>query len=225
MNACGKFPSIRLASGSYSSRDQAQVVAQPEQPREERACLLRPAEQREVGRVPERAGQERALARRQPVDAHVLLVGLVAHDQAVPGQRRGRSPRSSRRRASSSAGRKPTSGISSRLASSRFEPYDCTNDPSSGSKPLAQTSAWISSRIARQLVDRPVASPLLGRADRAVERHPRHHLRMREVPVRAADLPDARIGLAPRLLQELEQVQPTAARRGRRPRARAPARS
>src|SRR5436190_1028244 len=48
------------------------------------------------------------------------------------------------------AGRKPTSGISSRLASSRFVPYACTKEPSSGSNPWRQTWAWTSSRRARQ---------------------------------------------------------------------------
>ena len=56
-------------------REQAEVVAQAEQPREQLARLVDAAEQREVGREPERAGQEDALARRQPVDLDVLLVG------------------------------------------------------------------------------------------------------------------------------------------------------
>ena len=59
-------------------RDQAEVVPQPEQPLYSARASSSPAEQREVGRVPERAGQEDALARRQPVHLHVLLVGLVA---------------------------------------------------------------------------------------------------------------------------------------------------
>ena len=48
------------------------------------------------------------------------------------------------------AGRKPTSGSSNRLASSSGEPYDCVNEPRSASKPCSHTSAWISSRSARQ---------------------------------------------------------------------------
>src|ERR1700760_3552905 len=48
------------------------------------------------------------------------------------------------------AGRKPTSGSMSRLASSSFEPYDCVKEPSSASNPCSQTSRWISSRTTRQ---------------------------------------------------------------------------
>ena len=50
----------------------------------------------------------------------------------------------------SSTGRKPTLGISSRLASSSFDPKYCTKLPSSRSKPCAQVVSQISSRILRQ---------------------------------------------------------------------------
>ena len=65
--------------------------------------------------------------------------------------------------------------------------------------------AWISSRIARQRVDGPVEPEPLDRLDRAVERDPGHHLRVGEVPARAAHLPDALVGLVPGRLEELEQ--------------------
>ena len=93
----------------------------------------RAADQREIGGVPERARQEHALARRQPVDLGVLLVGLVADDQPVASRACGRSPRPCRSPAGRPAAGSPTSGISSTLASSRFDPYDWTNAPSSGS--------------------------------------------------------------------------------------------
>ena len=83
---------------------------------------------------PEGAGQERAFARRQAVDARARDV---AGDEAVRQQvalDRRHACRASR---GSSAGRKPTSGIISRLASRSCEPYDCTNELELGVETLA----------------------------------------------------------------------------------------
>ena len=85
-------------------------------------------EQRVAVGEPERARQERALAGRQAVDA--ALLAAVAEDEAVVRGARARSPRPCRAMRGSVAGRKPTSGISSRLASSSFESYDCVKEPS-----------------------------------------------------------------------------------------------
>ena len=69
LRACGKFPSWRAPAGIVFLRQQADVVAQREQPLEQRLRLLaRPCSDEAVGQ-PEAAGQERALARRQAVDA------------------------------------------------------------------------------------------------------------------------------------------------------------
>ena len=53
-------------------------------------------------------------------------------------------------------------------------------------------------------VDRTRRARTPRRAHRAVERHPRHHLRVHEVAAIAAHLPDALVGLAPARLEELE---------------------
>ena len=52
------------------------------------------------------------------------------------------------------------SGIWSTAASSCFDPNACVNDPSSASKPSAQTSAWTSS-LAAPTVDRASEPELL----------------------------------------------------------------
>jgi hypothetical protein len=61
----------------------------------------------------------------------------------------------------------------------------------------------------------PQRSPALGRAfasqlvvqsDGTIEGDPRHHLRMGEVPGRAADLPDPRVLLAPAGLEPAQQL-------------------
>ena len=69
VNAWGKFPSSRPACGSYSSDDQAEVVAEVDQPPEELVRLVVAAEQLVAVAQPERARQEHAFARRQPVGA------------------------------------------------------------------------------------------------------------------------------------------------------------
>ena len=130
--------------------DQAEVVAQAEEPREERARLVGAADQREVRGVPERARQEDALARRQPVDLDVLLVGLVARDQPVPARACGRSPRPCR----SPAGR-PAAGSRRAGSAGRSRPVASTRTTGRTRRARRRsrsgtTSAWISSRTARQ---------------------------------------------------------------------------
>ncbi len=63
-------------------RHQTQVVAQLEQPLEQRSRVVDPAQQHIGVGQPETAGQEGSLARRQAV-RH--LGGVVAHEQAVRG--------------------------------------------------------------------------------------------------------------------------------------------
>ena len=98
--------------------EQAEVVAQAEQPLEQRARLVDAAVERERVDQPERAGQELAFVARQPV---VGLGGRVARDEAV-------APELARDRVDRSGdplvvpGRKPTSGMFSTLASSSLDP-------------------------------------------------------------------------------------------------------
>ena len=90
--------------------------------------------------------------------------------------------------------------------------------------PFAQTSAWISSRSARQRSIGPVELELLGALHRAVDRHPRHDLRVREVLRPAARLPDSLIRHAARSSRVARRAPSGAPRRRRSPgcRRRAP---
>src|SRR3954465_3431749 len=78
VNACGKFPTSRRARGSYSSDSNPtslarspsrhpNVVGGAADPREQLRGLVATADQRQRVDHPERARQERSLARRQPV--------------------------------------------------------------------------------------------------------------------------------------------------------------
>ena len=133
------------------------------------------------------------------------VVGLVPPDEAVRASASllDRLDRA-RRPGGSVGGRKPTSGIISRLASSRFEPYDWTNASSSGRTRCADLGVDLvaeaaSARPAPRSRTRSTALTA------AVEGDPGHHLRVSEVPPRPADLPDALVGLAARRLRGTEQ--------------------
>ncbi len=97
---------------------QAHVVAQREQVARTARRPRPSAQQREVVDQPERAGEERALARRQAVDR---LLRAVALDQAVVGQL-ARIASTVPTMRGSRGGRKPTSGIISSAASSALLP-------------------------------------------------------------------------------------------------------
>ena len=107
---------------------------------------------------------------------------------------------------SSSAGRNPTSGIISRRrrgASSRTPGRTSCGrrrspwrTPRRGSRRAARPAAWVGA-----------LEPNSSTADGAVERHPRHDLRVREVLPRTPHLPDPLVGLVPSVLEEVEQRQ------------------
>ena len=151
---------------------------------------------------PEAADQERALAGRQAV---LRLWRVVAQHEAVRASSSRSIASTVPRTRGSSAGRKPTIGISSVLASSRCEPNAWTKAPRSRSKPRAQTSAWISSRSSRQRSTGPSRPNCSTALTAAVEGDPGHHLRVHEVLAAAAHLPDALVRLLPDLLQVLQQ--------------------
>ncbi len=61
---------------------QAEVVAEPQQPLEQRLCLGQAALEDHHLDEPERARKERSFAGREPVDLGVLLVGAISHRRA-----------------------------------------------------------------------------------------------------------------------------------------------
>jgi hypothetical protein len=64
-------------------RQQSDVVAQREQPLEDLPGLVVPTHQGVVVGEPERAGEERALAGGQPVDAVARLLGVALHEAVL----------------------------------------------------------------------------------------------------------------------------------------------
>ena len=87
MNACGKFPSIRFASGSYSSEIRPRSFRRPRsRVKSARASSVRPSRARSAAYQNEQ-GRNAPSPGGRPSTCDVLLVGLVAHDQAVPGER------------------------------------------------------------------------------------------------------------------------------------------
>ena len=63
----------------------------------------------------------------------------------------------------------------------------------------------VASELAPAL-DRAGPAVLLDGADAAVEGDPRHHLRVREVLARPANLPDALVGLLPGVLEVQQEA-------------------
>ncbi len=112
-------------------RNQAEVVAEADEPREELFRLVAAADQGEIRCEPERARQEDPLARREPVDLDVLLVGLVACDQTVPVERRGRLRRPFRSPAGRPAAGSRRAESAGRSRPVACDPYDWTNVPRS----------------------------------------------------------------------------------------------
>ena len=196
VNACGKLPSSRFGAGSYSSASRPTSLRSASSRSNSASRLVRAARQRVVVGEPERAGEEHALAGRQPVD--VSSSRAIAEDESVLQRSSLDRLARCRRTRGSSAGRKPTSGIISRLASSSLRAVVLGERARARRRsPRAQTSAWISSRTARQRSTGPSSPNCSTPCIAAVERDPGHHLRVGEVPARAAHLPDALVGLVP----------------------------
>ena len=115
-----------------------------------------------------------------------------------------RPPRSFRRPWDLAAGRKPTAGIKSRLASISRLPKLCVNVPSSASKPFSQTVWWIASRTPRQRSKRRFITVFLHIPNGAIERDPCHDFRVGEVATAASYFPDSVIGIHPDPFQVLQ---------------------
>src|SRR5919204_1472941 len=180
--------------------EQAEVGAEREEPLEELPRLVEPALEREVVDEPEGARQEGSFAGRQAVDRHRLLVRLVALDEAVADElaldRRHRADHA-------------------RVVGG--EEADERDHEQARVDPLAAVEADEGVELGVEAatehlvvdlrphpappVDRPAAAEALDRLHAAVERDPRHHLRVREVAPRPAHLPDALVRLLPGMLE------------------------
>ena len=155
-NACGKLPTSRPACGSYSSASRPTSLRSASSRSKIRRRLVVPAHAgRRLSASQKVQAQERPLARRQAVDRRL-------------GRRSGARSRRAAGRCSiaatvprtrgSSAGRKPTSGIISRLASSSLRAVGLDERAQLRRRtPRGRPRAWISSRSAPPALDRAVA--------------------------------------------------------------------
>ena len=215
VNACGKLPSWRRARVVLLG-EEADVVAEVEQPLEELPRLVVPALERQHFGEPERAGEEHALARGQPV--HLAVAPGVAQHEPVDRELaldrldRRDDPRIVRRQEAEERHQQHARvelvravGLGERLL--RLAPGALEH--------LAPGSRPASSRQRSTGPSRPNSSCA---PHGAVERDPGHHLRVREVAVRPAHLPDPGVLAPPAVLEPVEQL-PRAAPRCCRPAA------
>src|SRR5204862_200953 len=170
-------------------REQPEVAPRREQPLEQLLGLLETALQGQIVGEPERAREECTLARRQAVDALVLVVAGIAVDESVAVEL-----------SLDRGDRAHHPGVV------RRQEADERDDEQAGVEPLRTVRLREGVELAVEAalehlaldlvahlppaLDRPGALELLDRLDAPVERDPGHHLRVREVAATAADLPD-----------------------------------
>ena len=180
--------------------EEPQVVPEREQPLEELLGLLAAALQHHHLHEPERAGQERPLAGREAVHVRVLLVRAVPLDEPVLREvalDRGDGGRDARVVDREEADERQEQ-------EARVEPVRAVRLRERADALVEALPAHLGVHLVAQReppLDRPGATVLLHDPDAAVERDPRHHLRVGEVATRAAHLPDPLVGLAPDVLE------------------------
>ena len=126
--ACGKLPTCRFEPRIVFLGEQADVVAQREQPLEQAPRVVVAAEQHVVVGQPEAAGEERAFAGGQSVVGRVAVVAQhEAVDEQVLLDRRDRAAHARIVGRQKADERNDAAGS----ASSSFDPYACTNALSS----------------------------------------------------------------------------------------------
>ena len=212
VNACGKLPTSRPRSGSYSSEMRPRSLRSPSNRSYSSTRLVAATLLVEDGGEPERARQEGSLARWQPVDSGVLVVGAVALDEPAAHElgldRANRADDALVGRGEESDERDQEAA---RVEAIRAEELrECT---AVGIEPLAQHLVLDLLPYGLPAVDRPVATVAFDRLDGTVERDPGHDLRVREVPPRPAHFPDPLVGLAPAGLEPVEDLAGQAPRR------------
>ena len=180
-----------LSAGVVFLREQADVVAQADQPLEQ-ALRVRGAVRSGHRRRRARSYTEGRRLRRA---AGRPRCAAVSYRSTNPPRRSFRSIASTvPSTRGSSGGKKPTCGISSALASNRSLSYVWANAAKLRvERPPADLLVDLRADPA-PAVDRAVESERLDGLDGPVERDPRHHLRIGEVMASAAHLPNAFVG-------------------------------
>ncbi len=194
---------LALRDGVVLFGEQTEIVAQPEQAFEQSAGVVCPPDHSEAVRHPERAGEERSLASGEAVDVRRFLRAVAEYETVFCEL------------LLDLLDRRADPGISGRKeAEKRDHQQACIESVRSvvlGERPDLRVVALLEDlgvdRITHlsPLVDGSLEPELLDRADRPVDSHPGHDLRMGEVPARATHLPDAVVGLLPARLQEIHE--------------------
>ena len=189
-NACGKLPIIRLASVSYSSENMPTSFCRLRSRSNSSRASLLAADQREVVDEPERREQERALAGRKPVDG--VLVGCrvalhepVDHQLAFDRLDGADDPRIARWQETDS-GEHQQARVELIGAVVLHEAVLLFVEPL-----VAHFGLDLVGDLLPPIGRHPLTARVLDDLHRSVERHPRHDLRLDEVALRTADLPDA----------------------------------
>src|SRR5271155_3538979 len=181
--------------------EEAKVVAQGQQPLEQRDGVLMAANQREAVRQPKRANKESSLTARQPVTAGSCRV---AHDQAIDDQLSfNRLDRADDARIlrwqKAELGDQQQRGIEIAAAVILDEAV-APVVVSLGDDLLVNAPAQLVPALSRSRI--PI---LIDRFDGTVEGDPRHDLGKGKVLGLAAAFPEPLIGLVPDLLEKVEQ--------------------
>src|ERR1700684_3529722 len=198
MREClGEVAKLTTAVRIVFLRQQPNVVAQRQQALEQSPRLLVPPEQHVIVDQPEAAGEESALPRRQAVDRGS---GVVAHHESLAkklafdcGDRA--LDAGIVRRQKADDGNEQKARVQRRIAQRLDERVFVSV--------IAARAHLVMNRVtdSAPALERSLETEFLDRAHRAVERDPRHHLRMREVAPAASYFPDALVRLAPDFLE------------------------
>ena len=182
---------------------QAEVVAQVEEPLEELAGIVVTTQQRQAVSHPERAGQEGTFSAGEAVDL-ARVRGAIAEDEvpfdqlSLDGLDRPPHPRVSRREESDQRDHQQA-GIE------RIGPVVLGERSLRGVESLfAHLVVDLGPDLAPPF-DRPLFVMLLDRLDRPVECHPGHDLGVGEVATGSPDLPNTVVRFTPAGLQERQQ--------------------
>jgi len=180
-----KVPEHPPAADVVFLGEQADVVAQREEPLEQRTRFLEPALKDQVVGEPEAAGEEITFAPGQAVD---VMVAAVAEHEAVDGEvTLDCGQRSDDARI---PGRKESRHRNQQQAGIELPRAIALNEaPEARVVAVAAHVVVDASTQRTPLPHRALYPELLDAANGAIDRDPRHHLRIREMTAPAADLP------------------------------------
>ncbi|MBA9050440.1 hypothetical protein BJ996_007171 [Streptomyces phaeogriseichromatogenes] len=204
LNACGKLPSRRCWTGSYSSARSARSLRRARRrSNKARASSRRPVRPRPS--ASQRAQEESALVAGQVVHPGGLTAGPVAvHDPVVRGELTTYGVH--RAEDARLVGRWEAGARDEQRGSVQFlrAVGPCEGVAHRGEALV--TNLPVDRRPQFDQRDHvQVERAGFGQADGAVDRHPGHHLGVDEVPTGPADLPDALVGLLPAPRQALDE--------------------